>query len=236
MLNRIGIIGDVHAEHLHLGAVLEFLSREQVDGVVCTGDLADGTGDINTCVSLLKDHDVLTVRGNHDRWVLENKARHVPHAHLLDSLERSTIEFLNALPPELNVDTPLGTLMLCHGVGSRDLQKIWPGTLKMPAERSVALDKIIAQGKYRFMINGHLHYRTLIHFEAFTLLNAGTLRGDHHPGFSILNVAENNVTGFELLPTIHAVKTHSLRPNAATQVFKNTQHFDDCWEPVTLYA
>lgn len=236
MLNRIGIIGDVHAEHRHLEASLEFLSQQQLDAVVCTGDVTDGIGDINRCVELLMAHNVTTVRGNHDRWVLQNKARHVPNAHDLASLDPVVTNYLCALPSLISLPTKLGSLMLCHGVADRDLQKVWPGTARMPAERSNLLDEIIAKGQYQMMINGHLHYRTLIHFHNFTLLNAGTLRRDHHPGFSVIDIDQDSVTGFELEPNIHAVKTHRLRPTAQARQFKNTQHFDDRWEPVTLYA
>ena len=236
MMTRIGIVGDVHAEHERLDRALEFLSRQGVDAIVCTGDLADGTGCLESCVRLLAHHNVHTVRGNHDRWVLQDKARHIPNAHHRIELSDSVLAFLEALPGEHHFDTILGEMKLCHGVGANDLQKVWPGTTRMPAERSQRLDDIIAEGRFRLMINGHVHYRTLIHFPNLTLLNAGTLRGDHRPGFALLDLDHGQVHGFELEPDIHEVKVHSIYPNGATRVFPNTQHFDDNWEPVTLYA
>ncbi len=236
MLQRIGIIGDVHAEHRHLERALTHLQNCQVDAIVCTGDIVDGDGDVDACVALLQAFRVHTVRGNHDRWVMEHKARHVPNAHLLHELHDNTVEFLLALPQQIDITTSAGALMLCHGVGNNDLQKVWPGTERMPAERSSRLDAIIADGNYSFMVNGHVHYRTLIHFEALTLLNAGTLRGDHHPGFALLDLQQNCVHGFELEPSVHEVKTLDLAPTSCARVFRDTQHFDDAWEPVTLYA
>ncbi len=236
MFRRIGIIGDVHAEHHHLELALTFLQRAGVDTVVCTGDRADGRGDLDACVELLDGHQVQTVRGNHDRWVLENKARHVRDAHLLNDLDSAVVAFLSDLPQEIHLPTRLGLLKLCHGVGVNDLQKVWPGTARMPAERSARMDEIIAGGEHQIMVNGHMHYRTLIHFEALTLLNAGTLRGDHRPGFSMLDLDEGVVRGFELIPRVHEVKVLPLTPAPHTRVFTNTQHFDDDWEPVTLYA
>ncbi len=236
MVTRIGIIGDVHAEHERLERALTFLAGEGVDTVICTGDLADGQGCLERCVALLAEHNVQTVRGNHDRWVLEDKARHIPNAHLRQQLSGTVIDFLEALPQEHHLETRMGALKLCHGVGSNDLKKVWPGTERMPAERSAHLDDIIAEGRFRLMVNGHVHYRTLIHFHGMALLNAGTLRGDHRPGFSMLDLEAEEVHGFELEPSVHAVKVHSLHPCDATRVFTNTQHFDDNWEPVTLYA
>jgi predicted phosphodiesterase len=236
MLSRIGIIGDVHAEHLYLAQTLAHFDTIGVDAIICTGDLVDGAGDIDVCVDLLQRYQVKTVRGNHDRWVLEGKARHIPNAHELDDLSHHVIDYLTELPRQIELETALGTLLLCHGVGHNDLQKIWPGTERMPAERSTRLDEIIARGDTPLMVNGHLHYRTLIHFDQMTLLNAGTLRNHHHPGFSLLDLNDNTVHGFELEPHVHNVKTQSLTPTAKTRVFKDTQHFDDNWQPVTLYA
>lgn len=240
MYQRIGVIGDVHAHHRNLEVALEYLSSQQVDVLVCTGDIMDGQGDVDACIGLLRGADVITVRGNHDRWVMQDKARHVPHAHHRKDLADDVLEYLQALPIQQQLNTVAGQLLLCHGVAQHDLGKIWPGTERMAAERSSELDALIAKGDFELMINGHMHYRTLIHFEALTLLNAGTVRGDHRPGFSLLDLGEQRVHGYEVFADaehkVQHVKTLSLDACARTRVFKDTSHFDDSWDPVTLYA
>jgi predicted phosphodiesterase len=240
MYRRIGVIGDVHAHHGHLALALDYLTAAGVDVVICTGDIMDGVGEVDACVSLLQQANVLTVRGNHDRWVLQDKARHVPHAHHLRDLSDTVIDYLKALPVQQHLDTVAGPLLLCHGVADDDLRKVWPGTERMAAERSQKLDGLIEQGHLAFMINGHMHYRTLIHFHGLTLLNAGTIRGDHRPGFSLLDLDERLVHGFELFAEaaqkVQHVKTLRLAAEHHSRVFKNTSHFDDQWDPVTLYA
>lgn len=235
MYKRIGIIGDVHAEDVHLEQALDFLREADVEVLLCTGDIVDGRGDVNRCCELLAEHNVKTVRGNHDRWVLESKARHVPNAHMIEDLGAHTLDFIRGLPTQMSIDTPNGQLMLCHGVADNDLQKIWPGTERMPVERSTKLDEIIASGAYRYMINGHVHYRTMIHFHSLTLLNAGTIRGDHRPGFSILDCTDNTLTGFEFYPELQQVRQHCLTEHEH-QIFGDTQDFEGDWKPVTLYA
>jgi len=240
MYKRIGVIGDVHAHHRNLEVALDYLSSQQVDVIVCTGDIMDGQGDVDVCVELLSGADVVTVRGNHDRWVMQNKARHVPHAHQLAELTDDVVDYLQALPVQQQLNTVAGRLLLCHGVAQHDLHKIWPGTERMAAERSSELDALIDTGGFELMINGHMHYRTLIHFEALTLLNAGTVRGDHRPGFSLLDLSEQLVHGYEVFAEaehkVEHVKTLHLAPTETTRVFKDTSHFDDRWDPVTLYA
>lgn len=235
MFNRIGIIGDVHAEDEHLEQALDFLGTADVDVLLCTGDIVDGRGDVNRCCEILLEHNVMTVRGNHDRWLLQDKARHVPNAHFIHDLNATALDYIQSLPTKLTIETASGQLMLCHGVADNDLQKIWPGTERMPAERSKRLDEIIASEEYNLVINGHMHYRTMINFRSLTLLNAGTLRGEHRPGFSILDCAADTITGYEFYPELQEVRQHAVVKHE-NHVFENTQDFESDWQPVTLYA
>lgn len=68
-VRRIGILGDVHTEDSGLEAALTFLhSFPGLDALFCTGDVVTGTGDAGRYCQLLRENNVLTVRGNHDRW------------------------------------------------------------------------------------------------------------------------------------------------------------------------
>ena len=235
---RLGVIGDVHAEHERLNAALEHLSREGVDAICCTGDLADGEGDVDACCELLAAAGVLSVAGNHDRWLLANRMRNVPYAHRLLDISQGSHEFLSNLPPTLTIETPLGAALVCHGVGENDLRKVWPGSVRMPIERSPELDALIALGETHFVINGHLHYRVIVNFDALTLLNAGTLKGDHRPGVSIVDFGEGVVSAFEFDAnlSLHRVALRSVRQEEGRRIWRDTQEFDSGWTPVTLYA
>jgi predicted phosphodiesterase len=237
-LRRLGLIGDVHAEHRRLEAALNHLFRQRIDAICCTGDLADGSGSIDACCELLAAADVLCVAGNHDRWLLADRMRNVPDAHQLSHVSRGSREYLTALPRMRRIETPLGTALLCHGVGVNDLRKVWPGSERMPIERSPELDELIAGGETRFVVNGHLHYRVIINFDRLTLLNAGTLKGVHRPGVSIVDFDEGSVTAFEFDAdlALHRVAERRMLEPDGRRVWRNTQEFDSGWTPVTLYA
>jgi predicted phosphodiesterase len=235
MISRLGIIGDVHAEDELLSLTLAHLKNAGVDALVCTGDIADGTGDVDRCCALLAEHGVYTVRGNHDRWLMTGKVRHIPDAHLAEDLQPGTQDYLLGLPTQLTLSTINGPLLLCHGVADNDLQKIWPGTSNMPIDRCTTLDQIIADGAYRYMINGHVHYRTVINFRQLTLLNAGTLKNRHRPGFSILDCESRTLSGFECVPRVSKVRELTLH-HPERRIFTDTRDFDGDWQPVTLYA
>ena len=123
-IRQLGVIGDLHSEDIRLGRALEFLEHEGACDIICTGDIADGRGCVDTSIRLLRDHGVKTVRGNHDRWLLERKARHVPNAHHRETLNEQSIAFLENLPTQIQLNTIAGSVLLCHGVGDNDLRKV----------------------------------------------------------------------------------------------------------------
>ena len=234
-IKKLGVIGDVHAEHHRLEAALEHLQCLDTDAIVCTGDIVDGIGCPNESIQLLGDASVHTVKGNHDRWILQDKARHIENAHSLAELSKESLSYLTSLPTQVTLDTIRGKLLLCHGVADDDLRKVWPGTERMPIERSHLLDKIILDGEFQYLINGHMHFRTLIHFEALTLINAGTLKGEHWPGFSVIDFEAEHITAFEFFEDqIRLVKTHDLIREEHT-IWSNTQSFCGEWDRVRLF-
>lgn len=236
-VRRLGLIGDVHAEHRRLDAALEHLLGSGVDAVCCTGDVADGAGDVDACCKLLAAADVLCVAGNHDRWLLADRMRNVPYAHRLCELSPFSCDFIESLPPTRTIATKLGDALLCHGVGENDMRKVWPGTVRMPIERSPELDALIDLGQTRFVINGHLHYRVIVNFEQLALLNAGTLKGEHRPGVSVVDFDTQVVSAFEFGAdfSLHRVAERQIS-DSGRRIWRDTQEFDSGWTPVALYA
>lgn len=203
---RIGLIGDVHAEHARLETAISTLLAAGADTLICTGDICDGPGDIERCIELLLEHNVLTVRGNHDRWMLDNRVRHIKDAHQRSDLSDAAIDYLSTLPTQRNITTSAGKLLLCHGVLDNDLGKVWPGSERMPPERSKALDKLIEHGAYQLLVNGHMHYRIVLDYPGLTHINAGTLSPRHRPGVTLTNCENNTLDVFEFATSDNADK------------------------------
>ena len=236
-VRRVGLIGDVHAEHRRLESALEFLHGANVDAIWCTGDLADGAGDLDACCELLAGANATVVAGNHDRWLLSNRMRAVPQAHALDAVRAASRDYLETLAQTRTLETVAGSVLLCHGVAGNDLRKVWPGSARMPIERSCELDALIEANRVRYLVNGHLHYRIIVNFDGLTLLNAGTLRGDHRPGVSIVDFASAEVSAFEFGECgLQRVAERAMGPVEGRRVWRDTQEFDGHWTPVTLYA
>ena len=204
---------------------------------VLTNGGTDGPGSVDHCCALLQEAEVITVRGNHDRWLLEDRVRDIPNAHRVQDLGADTRSFLDGLPTTQTLDTPLGPLLLCHGVGDNDLRKVWPGTQRMGVERSPELDDILASGEVRFVVNGHMHYRVLIDFPEVLLINAGTLTARHRPGISLVDFSTGVVTAheFDRDQVGPSVAAHPLASDTR-RVWRDTRDFDGSWSAVALYG
>lgn len=199
-LGRIGVIGDVHAEHAKLAAALAVLGERRVELVVATGDIVDGTGSVDECCELLKSHRVVTVAGNHDRWLLAGTARDLPDATSIADITKDTREFLGELPRMVDLATTGGTALLCHGLGPNDMAKVGPDDFGYALEANDDLQNLLQSGYFRWVINGHSHRRMIRPFPGMTIINAGTLASNHSPCFLEVDFVRALVLVFEFAP------------------------------------
>ena len=81
MLNYMGVIGDIHGEDARLESALQWMEKQKVEAILSVGDIADGAGNLQRCVDLLREYDVQAVRGNHDDWFVRGFARDLENAH-----------------------------------------------------------------------------------------------------------------------------------------------------------
>jgi predicted phosphodiesterase len=201
MLRRAGLIGDIHCEVDRLKQVLLLFNSSNVDTVLAVGDIADGPGDLTEACSLLEDAGVLAVAGNHDRWLLEGEMRDLPDAHQVEELTPKARKYLSALPKTLRIDSPRGTILLCHGLGDDDMASVRPDDEGPTLLANRALWDLIASRSARFVVNGHSHRPMLRTIDGLTILNAGTLHPKHRPVCSIADFETGQVQLYDVEPT-----------------------------------
>ena len=197
-LGRFAAIGDLHGEDVRLEGVLTWLSGQGIDAVLAVGDLVDGAGDLDRCCALLTAHDALVVRGNHDRWLLEE-----PFAHEPGFLTRDTLLFLCALPVTRRMSTLRGDLMLCHGVGDDDMVRLHPQGQETSRAAAHALDGLLADPELRLVVGGHTHRRMVRSFARpggapLHFINPGTLHRGYPASFAVVDLERGQVEFHEV--------------------------------------
>jgi predicted phosphodiesterase len=179
-LTRVGLLGDIHAEDAKLEAALRFMQGAGMHGaaverIVCVGDVVDGPGDAQRCCALLQEAGVVTVRGNHDRWLLTLQMRDLPDVTPLEQLSEQSRAFLAGLPATATLETCSGKMLVCHGVGENDMQQLKPDDCGYALEVNKDLRDLMRRGDIRYAVGGHTHRRMVRHFPPLTFINPGTL-------------------------------------------------------------
>ena len=198
MIHRAGLIGDVHGQLRELEVALEFLKTQpNLDVLLCTGDLPERDSDSLTdiavqCADLLDEAGVLAVRGNHDRWKLSDLAADDPGFASLASL-----------PLIREFSTPLGSVMLCHGLGRNDMSGLYrvregyDGALhRMGMAKLMLFENAYP---HKLVIAGHTHERMVARFGDITVINAGALEvKTDSPTVGIVDFTEREVRFFDI--------------------------------------
>lgn len=201
---RFGLIGDVHAEDERLRVAIDAITAAKVDHILCTGDLVDGQGNADRAIGLLASRKVVTIRGNHDRWIKNDEMRTLPHAHRMTALAPPSIEFLKSLEPTRSFEVPGGKLLLCHGVGRSDMQKLNPDDSGYALSSNEELLAVLFDPKIVLMACGHTHKPMVRRFERgsqqppLIVVNAGTLAREDQSGFVIIDLAAKRADFFHI--------------------------------------
>ncbi|QQS14858.1 MAG: metallophosphoesterase family protein [Rhodospirillales bacterium] len=117
---RIAAISDIHGNRLALEAVLDDILRRGVDATVNLGDILSGPLDPVGTAGILIPLDLPTIRGNHERHVLDDPAARLGRT---DAFTRGALGdrergWLRALPETLR---PSDAVFMCHGTPGSDL-------------------------------------------------------------------------------------------------------------------
>ncbi|MBY5866209.1 metallophosphoesterase family protein [Rhizobium leguminosarum] len=116
---RFAAIADIHGNHLALKAVLADIRTQDVEEIVNLGDFFSGPLDAGKTADLLMPLSLTSVRGNHDRYLIEQDpaAMHASDAAAYGQLSSSHLDWLRSLPFDL---VYRGEVYLCHATPKDD--------------------------------------------------------------------------------------------------------------------
>lgn len=176
---RLAVISDIHGNLLALEAVLADIAERGVDAIVNLGDCVTSPLWPRETFERLAELDLPTVRGNHDRWIVEkpeaelSPAGRFAHAALTAAQRAS----LHALPPLLEVSPDI---LAVHGTPTDDtaylLEEVADGRLA-PAPRATLAARLgLAARPGAVVLCGHSHRQALVQGPGgCTILNPGSV-------------------------------------------------------------
>ncbi|MDW3221472.1 MAG: metallophosphoesterase family protein [Paracoccaceae bacterium] len=116
---RFAVLADIHGNCFALQAVLRDMDDLKVTEAVNLGDFFSGPLDSAKTAALLMDRDFVSIRGNHDRYLVEqNRSQLGPSDRVaFDQLNQSQLDWISNLPTTRVV---FDDVFLCHGTPTSD--------------------------------------------------------------------------------------------------------------------
>jgi putative phosphoesterase len=186
---KLGLVSDIHGNKVALDAVLADMPR--VDGLVCAGDVVGYNPWHGECVDAVRERDIPTVSGNHDREVVAdggfgfNSMAGAGVGHARETLTDSQLEWLSTLPDRRR--TADGRVRIAHG------HPEYPDRYTYPREFSPELldDEDV-------LVLGHTHVQGHEQFDEGVVVNPGSVGqprdGDPRAAYAVLDLDTLSVT------------------------------------------
>jgi predicted phosphodiesterase len=116
---RFAAIADIHGNADALTAVLDDIRSQDIASIVNLGDHFSGPLAARETAEILLGHAMTSIRGNHDRWLVEKQFEEMGPSDQSARLQLADehIEWLRGLPATLALDDEI---FLCHGTPSSD--------------------------------------------------------------------------------------------------------------------
>ena len=191
MPTSIGLISDTHSSIAPLKAALDIFKQQQVDIIICAGDIAGyGEDELIQTIELLEQSNCLMVAGNHDHINTDTN-----YAGQLNKIQN----FFNKLPLtlELNIENKRLYIVHAHPPDSQHGGiKLLDPQGNVYADRKKSWNQQLQQLDADILIVGHTHQVFAEQIGKLLVINPGSTQFNH--SCMILNLPDMQVDIFSL--------------------------------------
>jgi len=175
---RLAVISDIHGNLLALEAVLADIARRGADATINLGDVVASPLWPRETFERWSALNIPTVRGNHDRWILEKTEAELSFAgriarNALTEAQRAT---LHALPATIRFAEDI---LAVHGTPTDDstyLLEDPSSGLLAPAKRETVAQRLGAEARPQLILCGHSHRQAIVQGPGgCTIVNPGSV-------------------------------------------------------------
>ncbi len=206
---RIAAFSDIHSNYPALQSVLNAISKESVDIILCGGDLVGYGPDPNNVINQIREYCLPTVQGNYDEGVgydrddcgcaynnkEEQKVGHLSLEWTKKTVTSTNKSFLRALPTQIRWKWKNKQLLLTHGSPRRINEYLFEDRPK------TSLARMLKPLDVDIMLIGHTHqpYHRII--EDIHIINLGSVGkpkdGDNRSCYAIIEIDDSIETYFK---------------------------------------
>ena len=214
---KYGIITDIHNNVVALRAVLKRLDQMKCDRIICCGDIIGiGPYPEQTVQEVSHIPGLLSVRGNHEGYLLEGMPAEYPNVENMslgemdhhrwehNLLSEGSVAFLRAMPYRIDFSTEGLDITVIHSCMDRDGH--FSGSKKNPAKSDLA--EMFADVESDIILYGHDHERNICKSDKL-YINVGSLgcpsRDRNFARAGVLTI-ENGKAAIETIDVLYDVE------------------------------
>lgn len=168
---KVSIISDIHGNIIGLNTVLADMGK--ADMILCAGDLTGYFPFINEVIEIVRKNKIITIKGNHDKYLIEGKAPEDSNESVKKSVEfskkiikKENLEFIKSLPDELKISIDGKKVLIYHASPWNKFEgRIYPDYQHFEKFQDIDSDVLIL---------GHTHYPIIKKIGCLTLINPGS--------------------------------------------------------------
>ncbi|MDI6902470.1 MAG: metallophosphoesterase family protein [Methanocellales archaeon] len=217
---KIALISDIHSNLPALKAVLDIID---VDQILCAGDIVGYYPFPNEVIELVKEHDLRSIYGNHDKAVITgdtswfNPIAASAIEWTRDNISLEGIKFLEELPAQLMFED----VAIVHGSPHDPDEYVYPTT--SPAK----LEKFLDQVSKKVLVLGHTHVQWSLELGDRKIINPGAVGqprdGNPKAAYAILDTKSKEFTmhriGYDVEETASKTLEVGLPQHLARRLF-----------------
>ena len=143
---QFAVLADIHGNALALEAVLRDMDKLDLSTAVNLGDFFSGPLEAGRTASLLMERGFPSIRGNHDRYLIEQDPSEMGPSDkaAFDQLDQIHLDWIAGLPKTLSV---FKDVFLCHGTPASDSTYWLEHVEENGAVRSATLEEITTEAE-----------------------------------------------------------------------------------------
>ncbi|MDU7885766.1 MAG: metallophosphoesterase family protein, partial [Clostridium perfringens] len=154
---RIAVISDIHGNLYALREVLEDIDNQNIDSIICLGDLVGYGPHPNEVIALIKRRNILCLKGNYDASVVDNDYTYIRDTDInsfslpwtVEELRTSNRYYLDNLPDDLSMNVCGKSIKFVHGSPRKINEYL--------SEDYSELDEIMNELKEDVLVCAHTH-------------------------------------------------------------------------------
>ncbi len=173
MSTRIGLISDVHARPAPVAEALSIFKSEQVDNIICPGDIAGYFDEVEAVIELLIESNCQSIIGNHDQAYIESHP---------EETGTKVYDFLDALPDTLSCEIEDKRVYVVHAhppASQHGGIKLLDIDGELIPEQKQYWQQQLNDANYDVLIVGHTHQVFAEQLGKVLVINPGSTQFNH---------------------------------------------------------